>query len=407
MIRTIGLCAAVLTGLAGRLPAQAVAVTGTGDPNVDVPAVQAAVNQGGHIVLTGHFSFDALPTNPDGANFSRIITVSKGVVISGDSNGEMAAIEGGYFPFYVDTPDASVVIEGLHFVRPKGTAIFVNATCGLVIARCRIEGVEPSTDFGGTAAQPNPLANAVTLGTLAFPAPENFSGSLLILNNDIDVGGTAGDQTLGISVSNVGQSPDNEVDLTISGNNLRNITERVINLNFIGGRAYVERNVIATGSISGPSNGVQPDVIHTVGSGSYLVAHNSIDCAWATGAGIRIQGQAGKPVEGVIVVDNDVTMTAADGTVFGANSAGIEVRGPAAGNMVLNNRIQGRARAALALVNSGGTPASNTFVRNDLTDFASSEADIVVDAGVTNTIVVGTQSKVEDHGAGTVVVPIQ
>jgi hypothetical protein len=42
-----------VTVLAGNGVAQPVIVTGTGDPNVDVPAVQAAVDSGGHVILTG------------------------------------------------------------------------------------------------------------------------------------------------------------------------------------------------------------------------------------------------------------------------------------------------------------------------------------------------------------------
>src|SRR6516164_10231020 len=44
-------------------------VVGTGNPDIDVPAVQAAVDQGGDVVLKGHFSFDrspTIPTNPAG-----------------------------------------------------------------------------------------------------------------------------------------------------------------------------------------------------------------------------------------------------------------------------------------------------------------------------------------------------
>ena len=81
--------------------------------------------------------------------------------------------------------------------------------------------------------------------------------------------------------------------------------------------------------------------------------------------------------------------------------------GIAQGNMVLNNRIRGRARAALAVVAPGtGTSGNNTFVSNDLDGFQSSLADVFVDAGVTNTLVVGRQVSVEDHGIGTVLVPM-
>jgi hypothetical protein len=50
IIATVIVCAPALA-------AQSVMVIGTGDPNVDVPAVQAAVDQGGRVVLKGHFSF--------------------------------------------------------------------------------------------------------------------------------------------------------------------------------------------------------------------------------------------------------------------------------------------------------------------------------------------------------------
>ena len=100
----------------------------------------------------------------------------------------------------------------------------------------------------------------------------------------------------------------------------------MITVHSVGGRVYIDRNVIATGTIarSGP---VTPDVIHAVGPGSYLIAHNSIVSQWATGAGIRVQGNAGLTEAGSIVADNDVTMRAPEGKVFGANSAAIEIRG--------------------------------------------------------------------------------
>jgi len=70
LISIIGIAAA----FAGALSAQPVMVVGTGDPDVDVPAVQAAVDQGGHLVLMRHFSFDRPPTAPAGAAFSRMVT---------------------------------------------------------------------------------------------------------------------------------------------------------------------------------------------------------------------------------------------------------------------------------------------------------------------------------------------
>src|SRR5690242_3755406 len=44
-------------------------VIGTGDPNLDVPTVQAAVDEGGQVVLKGHFSFNRPPTVPTATAF--------------------------------------------------------------------------------------------------------------------------------------------------------------------------------------------------------------------------------------------------------------------------------------------------------------------------------------------------
>src|SRR6516165_8433971 len=79
---------AAASGNAGSL------VVGTGDPNLDVPAVQAAVDRGGQVILKGHFSFDRPPEKPAGAVYERTVTVSKEVVISGerDEHGNMPAI---------------------------------------------------------------------------------------------------------------------------------------------------------------------------------------------------------------------------------------------------------------------------------------------------------------------------
>jgi len=110
-------------------------------------------------------------------------------------------------------------------------------------------------------------------------------------------------------------------------------------------------------------------------------------------------------------VDNHVAMEAPEGTIFGARSEAIGIRGnmggSAQGNVVLNNRIRGRARAALAVELSGlGSAATNnTFILNRFDDFEASLADIFVGDGVMNTWIAG-QGTVEDHGVGTVIVPL-
>jgi hypothetical protein len=204
----------------------------------------------------------------------------------------------------------------------------------------------------------------------------------------------------------IGKSPDHEADLYVLGNDIRNVTERPINIHAIGGRVDIERNRITTGNFGVDVN-PSGDVIHIVGPGQFLVAHNKIDCGWTSGAhaGIRLQSNPGLLVSYAIVEDNDISMATPEGTVFGATSAAIEVRGAGEGNMVLNNRIRGRANFALSVTAQSGSPQSTTFLMNDIQDFSAAAAGLFVDAGGSNTVSVGQPGAVEDHGSSTVIVP--
>jgi hypothetical protein len=421
--RSFFIAAGVTLALGATAAAQDIAVVGTGDPTVDVPAVQAAVDQGGRVVLKGHFSFDAPPSaaeQPDGflgAAAFGMIRISKTVAISGapDDQGQMTAIEGGTNPFYVEAPGALVSIKGLHFLHSKGHVIRVVAAGGLVISWNRVEGVVSTVgNVAGILIDTSPGASVPSADQLGQAG--NVSGTLMIANNDIDMQAQTGHNYLGIVVFGAGKSPEQEVDLYISGNQITNSNERPINIYSVGGRAYIVRNVITTTGGAGMNVAPSGDVIHIVGPGSFLIADNTINCQWTSGqqAGIRLMTRPGEVVSQAVIVDNDVNMAAPEGTQFGGNSAAIEIRGASNGNMVLNNRIQGRANFALSVAASApgsadftGVPQNTVFVMNDLTGFTPAQADVFVDAGAADTIVVEGQSNVEDHGAGTVAVPAQ
>jgi hypothetical protein len=111
-------------------------------------------------------------------------------------------------------------------------------------------------------------------------------------------------------------------------------------------------------------------------------------------------------MERAIVVDNDVTMSPPEGTVFTDQSAGISIKGFAQGNVVLDNRIRGRARAALSVAAfRGGIPGNNALVLNRFDDFEASLADVFVGPGVMNTRIIGPGT-VEDDGVGTAIMPL-
>jgi hypothetical protein len=386
--------------------AQATVVIGTGNPDVDVPAVQAAINLGGEVVLRGHFSFDAPPTVPtrlQAVGFPpATILISNAVAISGARD---ASIEAGTIPFYVDAPGATVTIQKVRFVRPAKSAIVVYAVSGLVIASCRIDGFVPlpNIQFSGIGITASDMAVTPTPSQPGHP--ENISGRIVIANNDIEAGENPLGNVLGITTFSAGASPDREVDVYITGNRIRNNTEAAINLRRIGGRAHVEGNVVTTGPVS---SGTRPEVIRAVNIGSYVIAHNVIHSQWpdpdAIGIGVFSQ-VADWPIKAE-VVDNEVTMSPPEGVLFGDFSAGIDIRGFAQGNVVENNIIRGTARAAVAVdVFNGGTPGNTAFVLNRFDGFDASVADVIVGSGVSDTLILGQEGTVNDQGINTVILP--
>ena len=383
---------------------QAPEIVGTGDPAIDIPAVQAAVDKGGYIVLKGRFSFRSPPTVvvPLAGYPLATILVSKPVTITGtrENESEMTTIDGGSIPFFVSALGARVSIQRLRFVRPVSDAVLAYAVSGLDIVKCRIEGVEPF-QHAGDGIGINTSGNTPTPSRPG--KPEKVSGALRVTGNDIDVRGTATDNTLGIVVFSVGTA-GTPVQLLVSGNTITNSTERAINLYQVVGEAIVDRNIITTSETAGVATGIAPDAIHITGSGLYRVTRNSVHSRWAKGAGIRVHSQfAAWPIAHAVVENNDVYMDAPAGTVFGTNSAGIDIWGNAQENVVRQNTIRGRARAALAVnVFNGSAPVNNAFINNRLRGFEASLADVFVGPGAIGTRIVG-RGRVDDHGIGTII----
>ena len=383
-------------------PTQTV-VVGTGDPRIDVPAVQAAVDRGGEVVLQGHFSFRLQPTKAIAPSFASMlfpraaqVLISKAVTISGtrDARGNVATIDGGTIPFYVDAPGRRVTIRSLRFVRPIRDAILVYAVRGLEIASVKIDGIEPFARYSGAIN----VATTAGLPEATSPGrPENVSGTLTIRDNDIDVaGGTAGNYTSGITVMGVGQTPRAEVALVVSRNHILNTMGSAINIRRASGRVRVLQNTVRTSAERSPFDF---EAVRLVNTASYLVAKNDIECRWAPCVGISVFSQYGEWRLGHAIVEgNSVRMTPPPATVFGDSSAAIAVMGFADSNVVRNNAIRGRARTALAVYAfKGGVPVDNAFLDNRVDDFEASVADIVIGSGVMRTRIVGKGSILDDN----------
>lgn len=374
---------AVVVSFTGLIAAQTV-VTGTGNPDIDIAAVQAAVDRGGAVELRGHFSFDNPPAmHGELPDLMATVLVSKAVTISGtwDEHGEMTVIQGGEIPFAVEARGAAVRIERLRFVRPKYLAIFVDEVSGLAIESCTIEDVQPMLHPGNSSGLTSGIGIFVST-VMGLPVPDrrgvpgNVSGKLAILNNQISGVGAA-DAGMGIMVANVGDQ-EKPVDVDISGNTIRDSSMRGINMMQIGGQARIERNTVATSVIYAGRAGGRFSGIHCGGSGAYRIAHNVIDVADPNAAGICVKDYPvlGAAIERATITENDVTMSPPEGAVFGVGSAGIEVLGLARGTVVQGNRIRGRARVGISVAPGRiGAPAGSTFDRNDHEHLITTRAD--------------------------------
>lgn len=384
-------------------------ITGTGDPAIDVAAVQAAVDEGGRVVLRGHFSFEAAPSAaiapglPPALPRNAEVKITKSINISGadDDEGEMTTIDGGTLPFYVEAPGQAVTIRGLRFIRPISHAILVFAVRGLEITSTRVEGLR--------TFKPN-INGAIgiyTVGGIPTPTnpgkPGNVEGDLVITDNDFDVaGGTTADNVLGITVFSVGDSGA-PVQARISRNRIRNTTEPAINFRRVVGQVTIDHNVLNTGTIGVPE--ARSQVIRVANLGSYVIERNVIHCAWAGVAdaeGIGVFSQISAwPIEHAMVEHNQVTMSPSEGTILGPFSAGIGVYGFANANVVRYNLIRGVAHAGIAmpvfpLTPPVASPRDNAFVRNNFRQFTPTLADIFVGKNAVNTLIVGRGSVVDE-----------
>jgi len=61
---------------------------------------------------------------------------------------------------------------------------------------------------------------------------------------------------------------------------------------------------------------------------------------------------------------------------------------------VRNNRIQGRARSALAVAaQDAGVPHNRIFLRNNTAGFQAALTEVFVEKGATNTLVIGKEGE--------------
>ena len=133
-----------LTGVAWA--EEPVVVNGAGDPARDVPAVQAAVDRGGAVVLKGMFDFGERGR----------VTIRRSVSVSGDAGASVRdprgnTIKGGFWTFFSPLPDRlppeqpgpQISIQGLRFEGALWAPINIAHASRVRIVGNRVTNVRP------------------------------------------------------------------------------------------------------------------------------------------------------------------------------------------------------------------------------------------------------------------------
>jgi hypothetical protein len=372
-------------------------VVGQTNPAVDVPAVQQAVDAGGTVVLRGTFSFDGV-IHPGPTGGSGAVLVKGSVDIRGDNatiRGGGSNADGGLqAALLVAAPGADVALERIRFVNPNNSAIRVVGAGSLRIAECEVDGVIPTVIAAGTG---NPLSAA-----LAIHLTGTGFGRITIVDNRLRIGGSDKEVTGGINV--IGSA----LRVEITGNRIRETTARGMNLQNVDGPALIERNDIATGPVGrSGAPGEFVDALRVLGTGEYLVLRNEFDCGSPNAAAVRIAATNRAEIR-----QNEIVLSIALNETPGPESAGIQIRGTASDNRVLQNRIRGRGRVAISVVHSSfgldrptgtdGNPSGNSFQGNNFQQFDPTVAAVEIGPGARDTTIIGGSGVLIDNGTATV-----
>lgn len=351
----------------------------TGAFPTDVNNVQAAVDQGGTVLLK---ATDAAGT-PTSFNFGPPVVGSGRVLLTRDVElvGEHLAsgvttIEGGSLPF-MSFDAIKSVIRGIRFERPlRGAAWF----------------------FGPPGADTELVDNTVVdvVGRF-FHCCGTFAEALLVQGGRVRIAGNVVDginSETGIGISQFFSTGPIE----IVGNRISATSDVGIGIQSSAndGPARILDNVIKLGPlVLGDCCGRG---IEITGTGSYLVTRNEIVVEDPSADGILGFGTEGfgfGPLTGAVIVKNDIALR--------PGRAGVAVGGIASDSYIGQNRIVGTALAALVLYDTSQfEPNSdvgfNTLVGNNIARVDSSFADVFLDVLTHDTVLKGDSGTVIDLG---------
>jgi hypothetical protein len=378
---------------------QPLIISGQNNPAVDLPAVQAAVDQGGMIRLNGTFDFGSTGS----------ITIKKDIDIAGEKG---TLVKGGRLTFNTKVPDQlppvnpgpKVSIRDIHFDGAVFAPINLAYIRSAVVRGNKITNVIAVKYTAKMDTNTGIIIGPRVVRPKAY-VPGVATGTIIIMDNEIDV---------------------------TPANLLKTMGWGVFIAWTTGANLIVTRNVISgagRAAIGSLDNYLGPD-----GTGKTLIAYNQIttptegfyyptNCApngimagWYFDMSATLDHTKNAPVEvshnkivtngkwsnGIITSHNGAVVNSNDVRLMGGQlpqSRGIASMCPNV--RAVGNKVSGTAAIGFYFFKWGPCTSSNGYyMNNELRDFTGLHADLDFVARASNNIWIGPYGSLADEGTG-------
>ena len=381
-------------------------VTGQNNAEIDVKAVQEAVDKGGTVLLKGAFNFGQKGQ----------VKIKNDVEVNGESDGEgrpLTKISGGFWSFHsplpttdlpLPGPGPKVKIKNIHFDGAIWTPMHFPYISGAEISGNKVTNVQPfPIAWKWPGGEKLPVSAGVLFGTLFAHQEKNLPGAttglLIVENNKIDLRCKNPDKAMGQGVFFIRTWG---AKIEIRKNKIRNVSRNSIETldNYLDeeGRGSV---LIAENNIVTPAVGIPfPSPL----------TPNGIIVGWfldTSAASDPTKNPKITVIRNFVQTNGDTSMgivSLTDGTAIlgnrvevkgGSKSSGIGQLG--SNGFIARNKIDGTGAFALrALPYKEFKGSGNTFAWNDVSEFKAAVADFLC-VGNKNTIV-GAKCNVVNKG---------
>jgi len=386
-------------------------IVGQNNPFVDIQAIQKVVDQGGTINLKGTFDF---------GNEGRV-NITKDAKIVGEADGSgnpTTKITGGFCTFHSplpstlppEAPGPKITIQSIHFDGALLAPIYLAYSSGANISNNKMTNIRPKYSDEPIFGKPGLHRQG---GIICFPGlvqpiqtrkyiPNLFTGNLIIEDNNINLTNDIPTKTMAQGVMVIGTTGLNaQIQRNTIVNCSRNSIETIDNYRGKdgSGTVLIKDNKIVTSTEGLPvptpatPHGIlfgwfldMPSGMDPQRNIKYIVANNAIRTRGKTSAGIVSFS------DGAVIVNNAIVSEGTEAACLAVCSSD---------GYIAHNKLEG-AGSKPAVVVMPWKPfkgSKNVFIDNDLTQFKSSTADVVLNKDTSDNLFIGHRCKVGNLGS--------